>query len=280
MASRFPIEPINPQETITSDWSFLKKLRRAPVMWWYQLADKGFMGKTPLKKHVLVCGYPRGGTTMFLAMLEYAYPKSRHFGEEISGWRAAAFEPRSHELMISKVPKDLLVLHRVQNFYQGRPAVLKSIIMLRDPRDVLTSHHVSHDRPYFQEPEEWRLFHSRYQYHKGRPDVMILKYEDLVDDVAGTQAKVEAFIGEKAERPFVDFHKAEMKDFDTRPLNGIRPADKKGVGRWAKAEHAKRIEQILEELPDFPELLVEMGYETDRSWIDRWREGLKGQEAK
>ncbi len=282
MASRFENAPVVAGETITAGWSWWKRARRAVPMAVCTVSDTALgrmLGLTPLETHVLVCGYPRGGTTMLLAMLEYGYPTARKFGEEISGWRAATFKWRNHAMLISKVPKDLLVVHRVMNWYRGRAAKLKTIIVLRDPRDVLTSHHVSHDRPYFQEPEEWRLFHSRYEYHRSNPEVLTVKYEDLVDDVPGTQATIEAFIGVKSERPFADFHKAERSDFDTRPLNGVRPADKKSVGRWARAEHAGRIEQILREVPDFPELLIEMGYEQDRAWIDRWRAGV-GEAAK
>ena len=88
--------------------------------------------------------------------------------------------------------------------------------------------------------------------------------------------KIDAFTGEPTERPMKAFHKADRKDFDTTPLNGVRPVDKDTVGRWATKEHAARIQQILREVPDFPQILVELGYEKDDEWVTRWKAAAGG----
>lgn len=264
------------RETIGSDWPASRRWRRSLLMPLYRLADSGLPGLCPLETHVLICGFPRSGTTLLLAMLEDAFPDSKHFGREISGWRAATYSWRNHSMLISKVPQDIFKLHQVIRFYRGRRAKLKPIIMVRDPRDVLTSHHVSHDRPYFQDLHEWREYHRYVMYHLNRPAregetaPMLLRYEDLVADVEATQKRVEAFIGRKGERSFADFYKRDRKDFDSRPLNGVRAVEKNLVGRWARDEHRERMREVLRVMPEFPQMLIELGYETDDDWLAAW----------
>jgi hypothetical protein len=202
-------------------------------------------------------------------------PNARRFGEETSGWRAATYSWRNHAVMISKVPNDVLKLHQVRNFYKDRKAKLKVIILVRDPRDVLTSKMKAVDLvKYATDLQEWRDYHAHVRLYLNDPDVLLLRYEDLVSDTDGIQRRIDAFTGEPTERPMKDFHKADRSDFDTTPLNGVRPVDRNTVGRWATAEHATRIEQILREVPDFPQILRDLGYEQDDSWVDRWKAGV------
>src|SRR3954469_23077934 len=110
-ATRHPSTPTaspDPHETIWSQWGRLKRTRRYLRGFLYRLPDTGLLGLTPLRTHILICGYQRAGTTLLQAMAEHALPNARRFGHEISGWRAATFAPRNHAVLISKVPNDLL----------------------------------------------------------------------------------------------------------------------------------------------------------------------------
>jgi hypothetical protein len=216
----------NPNETIWDEWKGFKGLRRRLRAVIYRLPDTGWFGLTPLRTHILICGYPRSGTTLLLMMMEYALPKARFFGREVAAWRAATFQWRNHAVVISKVPTDIFRLHRIRNFYKTRRAKLKTIIMIRDPRDVLSSHHPDTGREaYFMDFEQWKDVHTDVMRYRNDTDVMLLKYEDLVGDPGAVQARVDAFTGEKSERPYADAHKAKRSDFDTDPLNGVRAMD-------------------------------------------------------
>jgi hypothetical protein len=260
----------NLDETIFSDWPWHKRWRRRLICPFYRLSDTGLFGLTPLRTHILICGYQRAGTTLLLAMMEYALPEARRFGQETGGWRAATYAWRNHAVMISKVPNDIFKLHRLRKFYRGRKAKLKIILVIRDPRDVLTSKH-SVERPgdYFQDIAEWRSYHAHYRLYRDEADVLVVRYEELVADVAGMAARMEAFTGEKFQRPLEEFHKERRTDFDTVPLNGVRPVEQGGVGRWDRPVHQARLRQILREVPDFPEILIELGYEKDATWVQR-----------
>jgi hypothetical protein len=256
----------NPDETIYSNWPALKRFRRRLIAPIYRLSDTGLFGLRKLRTHIVICGYQRSGTTLLLAMLEHALPHAKQFHKEISGWRAATWCWRNHEVMVSKVPRDILKLHQLRNFYRNRQAKLKAIVLVRDPRDVLTSNHASHARRYFQDLEEWKSLHAAFRTQKDQPDVLVIKYEDLVADVPAIQKRIDNFTGEKMSRPFGEFHQNKKEEFDATALNGIRPVDRKGIGRWRAPEHVDRIREILQQVPDLPAILIELGYEKDDSW--------------
>src|SRR5579863_2565680 len=104
----------DPAESIWDEWSTFKRLRRRLTSLPYRAVDSGLFGLKPLRTHIHICGYPRSGTTLLLLMMEYALPQARHFGREISAWRAATFEWRNHEVVLSKCPLDIFRLHRVR----------------------------------------------------------------------------------------------------------------------------------------------------------------------
>ncbi|MCF6175979.1 MAG: sulfotransferase domain-containing protein [Victivallaceae bacterium] len=264
--------PFDPNETILADFSLFGRLRRRLLALFYTLPDRGLFGMTPLEYHIHICGYSRAGTTLLQIMLEFAYPESRHFGREISGRWAAIRAKRNHKMMISKKPKDIFRLHQLINFYKDRQAALKPIILIRDPRDVLTSSHViTTDRPYHVPIERWQHEQPFIRYYMNDPDVLLIRYEDLTSDTAKTQQQIEEFIGEKSKRNFADFYKEQRDDFDTRHLNGVRPVDSNTIARWQRPEHAERIKEILREAPELLDELIAIGYETDKSWAQKYQ---------
>jgi Sulfotransferase domain len=253
-------------ETIYSNWPALKRFRRRLIAPLFRFSDTGLLGLRKLRTHIVICGYQRSGTTLLLAMMEHALPEAKQFHKEISGWRAATWCWRNHEVMVSKVPRDILKLHQLRNFYRNRRAKIKAIVLVRDPRDMLTSNHTSHARRYFQDLDEWKSLHAAFRAQKDQTDVLVIKYEELVADVPRMQKQIENFTGEKMARPFDEFHQNKKEEFDASALNGIRPVDRKGIGRWRAPEHRERIKEILQQVPDLPAILIELGYETDDSW--------------
>ncbi len=238
----------------------------------YRLSDTGLFGLQPLELHLLICGFPRSGTTLLQLMLENALPNARRFEREVSGWRAATYAWRNHRLMISKMPHDLFRLPQLQSFYAGRRATLKTILMLRDPRDLLTSQRKTGGPVgYCVGLERWRNYYEAFCQHVNDCNTLLVRYEQLVAQPAQEQLRIEKFCGQEMGVPFDQFHSIDRPTFDTSTLNGLRPIEQSLVGRWAALEHYDRVEQALRELPELPDALVRLGYETDNSWIDAWR---------
>lgn len=238
----------------------------------FQLPDTGFLGLTPLRTHILICGFPRSGTTLLQMMLENALPEARRFGCETGGWRAATYAWRSHSVVISKVPHDVFRLTALQNFYSVRAARLRVILMLRDPRDVLTSRRQTGGPPgYCVGVERWRKYYAAFLRHQNTSDVCVVRYERLVADVQAEQERIESFTGERGQVPFSRFCEIERPDFDTSTLNGLRPAETSLVARWMRPEHRDRVRHVLQEMPELPDALVQLGYERDTCWVQQWR---------
>ena len=78
-------------------------------------------------------------------------------------------------------------------------------------------------------------------------------------------------VGIEPSRPFADFHSAVPGEFDVLALNGVRPLDRATLDRWRAPKHRERIRQLLTEMPDLPERLISMGYESDRAWVSEYR---------
>jgi len=274
MRARASAEP-ELADAVWSDLNFVARTLRRLALLVCSIPDTGWFGLTPLRTHVLICGCPRSGSTMLQLMMEAALPRARRFSREIRWWRAATSRLRNHEIMITKRPRDIFDLDRARAFYRERRAQLRAIITIRDPRDVLTSSHPRsiRRRPYHSTVDGWRKLYPYLMRYLQDPDALIVRYEDLVSELDAVEARIEAFVGERIEHSFSEFYKVVPRDFDTRALNGVRPVDRRTVGRWQMAEHKVRIEEILREVPDFPRQLVDLGYENDYDWISRWRRG-------
>jgi hypothetical protein len=56
--------------------------------------ERGWFGFTPLEKHIVVCGFPRSGTTLLAAMIHSCIPSVRSFNDEFPAIDAARFAMR------------------------------------------------------------------------------------------------------------------------------------------------------------------------------------------
>lgn len=264
--------------TIFDGMSGFKRVRRRLIARACRVADTGWFGLTRLRQHVLVCGFPASGTTLLQLMLENGMPHARRFGREVGGWRAATYCWRNHPVVISKVPHDIFRLDPLRNFYDGRAAELRVILTLRDPRDLLTARRTrdalarAGDRAntgrvdYCLAVDQWRRYQQAFARHRDDRDTLVVRYEDLVADTAGQQARVERFVGQPMATRFADFLTVDRPDFDQRTLCGLRPVDRSHVARWAAPEHRDRLAAVLQDAPELPDVLVRLGYEPDDRW--------------
>jgi hypothetical protein len=232
--------------------------------------DHGWFGLNPLKTHVVVCGFARSGSTLLLLQLETCVSGIRTFGKETPALAAAQIALRNHPYMITKDPYDVMFLDEIRAIYATRRAEVRFIVTVRDPRAVLTSRHVKPtDQPggYYLHPREWRAYYEHVRYAQQFDDVLTLEYRDLVCRPALVQQRLTEFIGWHVHLPFDEFHTAASPDFNQRALNGLRPLDPTRVDAWRDEKHRDRIRRMLAEIPELPLYLIEMGYESDSSWV-------------
>jgi hypothetical protein len=242
-----------------------RRLKRAAL----QVVDRGWFGLVPLEAHVVICGFPRSGTTLLQLMAQTAYPSARSFGDERSALAAANNDfPGDARLIISKRPDDIFWIDEIRATYAARGTTtrVRFIVSVRDPRAVLTSVHGMNRDVYWVTVERWRSIYLHYSYVRAFDDVVVLEYRDLVRDPGGMERQLAAAIGIQPERGFADFHSAVPGDFNTLALNGVRPLDPAAVDKWRAPEHRGRIRELLRDMPELPERLIELEYETDTEW--------------
>lgn len=251
----------------TPTFQFPKSLLRPLLRSITSLKDSGWLPAVPLQQHVVICGFPRSGTTLFQLMLEGCIEGPRCRGREIRALDLATCGRRSHAVMLSKRPKDLFLIPELRNFYADRGVRLQMILLHRDPRGVLTSRHFSRPTEYYLSAEEWRHYYAWWDWHRRDPDVLSISYEDLIRCPDRIEQRVLEFTGWQARWRFHDFLNHVPAGFDGRALNNLRELDPSRLTSWREQQHQQRLRQLLVELPELPERLVSMGFEPDDSWL-------------
>jgi len=244
-----------------------------------EFVDRGVLGLTPLKTHVVICGFPRSGSTLLQLMAATCVAELRSFDREESGLVAARVFLRNHRYMLTKLPRDIYWIDEIREYYANRMANVRFIITLRDPRDLLTSKHKGRPDEYYVSCERWKTIYDHYRYVLHFDDVLVVRFEDLIDEVDRIEQQLTAFIGWEQVASFRSFYARDKGKFNTIALGDIRPLDRKGIGRWRKPEHRDRIKNILSEMPDLPKYLIELGYESDKSWIEAFEARTSSGEA-
>src|SRR5688572_20110478 len=130
-------------------------LRRAFASAVIGAIDSGWTSRTPLRAHIVICGFPRAGTTLLSLMLQVAYSSAKAFPKERAAFRVAYLTDRNHPLMISKRPDDIFYLEHIRRIYFHRRPSVRFLLMMRDPRAVLTSVHASKKDQYYVSPRRW-----------------------------------------------------------------------------------------------------------------------------
>lgn len=231
-----------------------------------RLSDAGWLPAAQLKQHVVICGFPRSGTTLCQLMVESCVTGIRIFGRERRALEVAQFGHRSHPSVVTKRPKDVFLINEIREFYRSHAANVRFILMNRDPRAVLTSIHFSKPSEYFVSVNTWRHIYAHWKWARDSADVIDVRYEDLISSPDDVEHRVSEFTGWNVTRPFRRFHESVPGGFDIRALNGLRELDSGNLTRWQDNCHFRRIRSLLSEMPELPEILVELGYEHDDSW--------------
>jgi hypothetical protein len=232
--------------------------------------DSGWTTRRPLATHVVVCGFPRAGSTLLSLMLQTAYPSTKGFLKERTALRTAYLTARSHRLLVSKRPDDIFFLEQIRRIYRFRQAKVRFLLTMRDPRSVLTSVHAARREHYYVSPERWRATLDRLAANTTADDCLVVKFESLVSDTSSVQAAVSRFLGETPSVDFDSFAEHVPVGFKKTALNGVRALDEGAREKWRDARHRQRIRFVLEQIPELPEVLIAHGYEVDRKWIEAY----------
>jgi len=222
-----------------------------------------------MSTHYILTGFPRAGSTMLYNMFRYSVTNCTFYEREMMATKVL----NEKTTRMTKRPQDIFKCKEL-----SESTKTQFILILRDPRSVLTSIHANSEGRY---KCSWN--YSLKTSTKGIcgqtpglkdycevlpqvPDPIIVYYENLVRDPNAEQIFLETQMPElNFERNFSDFYKVVPPEKLTHQMNGLRPPDPETIDKWK--EHPKRIKDQVEKFPEILDVLIELGYAKDKEWI-------------
>jgi len=240
-------------------------------------------------KQLIVCGYPRSGTSLIYNMLSTS----------LEGFKFNKFEIlsiyRIHRLgnIATKSPMDIFNINNLLDINIHKKELIV-IIMIRDIRDIITSKHplfpdeyfIGYDHSWWPQDanfNEWdydgegiKAIYDEINRLSGETNVKIIRYENLIAKPDEIQEELRKEFGLCFSAKFSDFYKNQdriaysYKD-KTAPKNANLVRENKKVdqtrkGKWKQKEHRQRIWEQFNRFPEMMNILISYGYEENENW--------------
>jgi len=226
---------------------------------------------------IVIGGCGRAGTTLLLAVLS-CHPQVHTIGTETSALCPLGYTPlpelpspiRWDRLVRSlleegtspeqlrwceKTPRNVRVFPRLLEVFGDRTRFLH---IVRDGRDVVTSHHPRDPDRYHVRPERW-VADTAAGLAVTDPRVLTIRYEDLVLDFECTVRQLCDFVNLSFVPEFLGFPTtARLQDHPAWP-NGVRPVSPGSIGRWRDIRYKPLVERLLA-TPGAAALLRQLDY--------------------
>lgn len=212
------------------------------------------------RRRVHIVGCERSGTTLLLEMMTAGFEFDARCEREQSLFDPP---PTGARLFLSKKPLDILRLERA---FRADPGLFV-LCTERDPRAVITSRHDGRPDRYLSDFAGWKACHAAAARLEGHERFLRVPYGDLVLAPDRVQSDIGARLPFLVPRgTFSRFHEtARPTETGRKALGGVRAPDPGRDTRWR--EDLPRVKAQLLRHPDLPGVLVEEGYEADRSWV-------------
>ena len=241
-----------------------------------------------------VCEYPRSGGTWLARMLADYFGIARP-GPSIFpiGCRAVIhthwrFHPKMRNVyVLMRDGRDVMTsywFYRIRNIktkksynYNQQHRELQRVLGGDYDPDNPSAHLADFMRHEFSHPhgapQDWGAFYQSWYNPERCPWIAYLRYEDLLTEPVDTLKRaIEHITGESAEMARIERaveHFSMAKDTGRKPGEEARTSFiRKGIaGDW-KNYFTPEIARVFDELAG--ETLIKLGYEEDRSWVERF----------
>jgi hypothetical protein len=228
------------------------------------------------KRPIVISGCGRSGTRLLLSWLS-AHPRIFAIAEETfalcppqrSGNRSAHPQieilydsllrseiPSSCARWCEKTPKNVQHIARVLDYFG---AGSRFINIVRDGRDVVTSFHPQSPDRYYVAPTRWVSDVSAGLAFDHHPQVLTIRYEDLVGDTEAVGRTICSFVGEEFTDALLRYpHTAKVRSNRAWPGEATK-LHQKSVRRWDVERHRDVVDRLIA-IPQATALLRHYGY--------------------
>ncbi len=232
---------------------------------------------------IIIGACPRSGTTLLLSILAasdrifavpnqtYAFSRWTKEMDSQSGeikYTALRIDRLYREFFYNKIPpKAVRWLEKTPKHVKSYKKILKYlnnrvyiINIIRDGRDVVTSKHPRiRSDSYYLEAERWVEDVNLGLDLEGHPQVLNIRYEDLIDNFEPTMQKIYHFIDEPVPDSLLSWNEKttikRSKHWD-KPVQGLYSDS---IKRWQKPEHKEKIDRFMQN-KEAVELLKKLNY--------------------
>jgi hypothetical protein len=209
-------------------------------------------------KRIFVMGCGRSGTWLMyslLSMVKDAYV----FFEEVDVGRFARIKSR----------KPIHILKRDAKSFRTAGLIPESIgivWLVRHPFDVVTSHNPQKGKRFHLKPDRWvkEIDALRRFLEHPRPNVVVVRYEDLTSNADATLSRIAAAFGVDVSGRARDFvNDAQIPADVLATMHGLRSISTNSVGRWrSEPERMQRVRDVVPSMGEHLEWVSErFGYD-------------------
>lgn len=231
---------------------------------------------------ILVGGCGRSGTTLLLSLLSahphvFACPKElglfNHSKVNAEGevkpkridrlYRTLLFNsiPKTAERWCEKSPSNVHHISEIDAYFNGN---FKFIHLIRDGRDVVLSVHPTAPDRYWVEPERWVRDVKAGLAYRHHPNVLTIKYENLITDFENTLQTICKFANLPLTDEVLHWHRHAKVRKNSAYFSSVEALHDKSVEKWKEPKAQSRIQKFMND-HEAVRLLEKLGYPVSTS---------------
>jgi hypothetical protein len=231
------------------------------------------------KEPIIIAGCGRSGTSLLLSVLSahpniygiskesniFGYPRkfNSSYLNRINNYRKLIpYLLEDDKILTSKrwcekTPRNIRFIDLISKEFKNK---VKIIHIVRDGRDVITSIHPQTNE-YHIPIGRWVNDVSSGLRFQNSENLLLIKYEDLINDYKGTLFAILSFIGEEYDVALENFQaNTNVKKHDAYSGRNVREINSSSVNKWKEKKYESRIKKFYEN-ENAIHLLKELGYE-------------------
>jgi hypothetical protein len=249
------------------------------------LTANGLFSKPP----IIIGGCGRSGTSLLLSVLS-AHPSILAIPDETMAFCPTAYgsetnldapfemdriqeklrtlgTKHSATRWCEKTPKNILFFGRLLKTFG---ADVRLINIVRDGRDVLTSRHPNDPTRSWVNLNRWISDVGSGVPFDNHPQVLVVKYENLVLEFEKTMKMICGFLEEEVAPELLEWHQHTAVR-EHRAWGGkVKPLQTDSIGKWRRAEYAKMVAEMMSDI-DAVRLLKRYGYISSCETLGVWK---------